>query len=574
MGAQAEREALSVQIILRRTANGSRLLRMKLSPLSSVLRLSLPAWLLAAVVLVPFLQKAFTIDDTLFLLQAEQLLRDPWHPTAFSVVWRDVPQRMSAIMPSGPVMAYALLPSVWLAGSEVAAHLVQLLALWLAVAATVSLGLTLGLSRREVRWAGVCLACTPAVLGMAATAMPDVAAMALGVLFVERYAAWRQQQRTVQLVGAAVCLALGFLARSHLVLLGGVVVILACPELSFWSPRRFLHQLVTSGRLGLLAPLGLGLGLSASCLHVLRDPEPSGTGIFSAAEQLARLAAFPLNLVAFLSHWGLCLPLCLPWAVLRFSALRLRALWILVPLMCVIIVLTSSAQLFWVGGVVALSAVCLYDIVADAVKRRDHTQFVLAVWLFLALPVGIYIHLPSKYLIASAPAMALLLARRPELGLQRPDSQRAHVLGYVIPALCAVMGVLIISADARFGSIGRQAAAELIAPRVKRGEKVWFVGHWGFQYYAAKAGARCLTRTFPYPQKGDVIVVSTRSVPQAMELPPSTQLQLIETRSDAQRGGRIMSLQHGAGFFSNGWGYLPWTFGWDEIDRIEVWQVK
>jgi hypothetical protein len=33
--------------------------------------------------LIPFLNKAFTIDDTMFLLQAKHLLSDPLHPTAF-----------------------------------------------------------------------------------------------------------------------------------------------------------------------------------------------------------------------------------------------------------------------------------------------------------------------------------------------------------------------------------------------------------------------------------------------------------------------------------------------------------
>ena len=31
-----------------------------------------------------------------------------------------------------------------------------------------------------------------------------------------------------------------------------------------------------------------------------------------------------------------------------------------------------------------------------------------------------------------------------------------------------------------------------------------------------------------------------------------------------------------AGFFSNGWGYLPWTwsFGGSEIERFDVWQIE
>jgi hypothetical protein len=50
-------------------------------------RLSLAAaalgMLVTALVLLPFLGKAFTIDDTFFMREAQQALRDPLHPTAF-----------------------------------------------------------------------------------------------------------------------------------------------------------------------------------------------------------------------------------------------------------------------------------------------------------------------------------------------------------------------------------------------------------------------------------------------------------------------------------------------------------
>ena len=72
--------------------------------LGLALLLSLPALCLAAAALLPFRHKAFTIDDTLFLLQAQHLLVDPLHPTAFTAVWTDAPRRLSAIMPSGPVI--------------------------------------------------------------------------------------------------------------------------------------------------------------------------------------------------------------------------------------------------------------------------------------------------------------------------------------------------------------------------------------------------------------------------------------------------------------------------------------
>ena len=66
----------------------------------------LPAAAVALAVLLPFLGKAFTIDDVTFLLQAKHILRDPLHPTAMDMVFHGVRLRLSHELVTGPVMAY------------------------------------------------------------------------------------------------------------------------------------------------------------------------------------------------------------------------------------------------------------------------------------------------------------------------------------------------------------------------------------------------------------------------------------------------------------------------------------
>ena len=147
---------------------------------------------------------------------------DPLHPTAFPIVWTDVTARVSQIMPSGPVMPWLLMPAVYFGGAEWLAHAVQLALLLVAIATTVTLGLRLGLREKAAQAAGLLLATTPAVLGMAATAMPDVAAMAFGALGMERWLAFQSDRRWWQAGMAVVLLTLASLARSHLLLLVGV----------------------------------------------------------------------------------------------------------------------------------------------------------------------------------------------------------------------------------------------------------------------------------------------------------------------------------------------------------------
>ncbi len=120
--------------------------------------------------------------------------------------------------------------------------------------------------------------------------------------------------------------------------------------------------------------------------------------------------------------------------------------------------------------------------------------------------------------------------------------------------------------------MGRRVATELITPRIASGKRVWCSGHWGFQWYAEKAGAMSLSGTPPFPTRGDIIVSS--AVDRSAALQNAPRRRLLQTVRDATPGGRIMSIPANAGFYSNGWGYFPWAWGTGEINRCEVWQVE
>jgi hypothetical protein len=55
----------------------------------SVLLCSLPALILSAACLLPYLNKAFVIDDPVFLLQAQQIRKAPLHPMALDICWME-----------------------------------------------------------------------------------------------------------------------------------------------------------------------------------------------------------------------------------------------------------------------------------------------------------------------------------------------------------------------------------------------------------------------------------------------------------------------------------------------------
>ena len=58
-------------------------------PTSWSLRLAIPGVLLAILCLLPYLKKAYTIDDPVFLLEARQILRNPLRPFSYPMCWQD-----------------------------------------------------------------------------------------------------------------------------------------------------------------------------------------------------------------------------------------------------------------------------------------------------------------------------------------------------------------------------------------------------------------------------------------------------------------------------------------------------
>ncbi len=539
---------------------------------NSVLLSAIPALLLATLVLIPFLDKAYTVDDTVFLFEARHVLSDPVHPTAFVMTWNEKPERVSRLVPTGPVMAWLLAPTALAGGAEWLAHATQVVMLWLAILATVSFARQLGLQGPWPAVSGLVLVAMPAVLAMAGTAMPDVPAMALGVAGMERLVVWREKRRFSAALLAALLLGLAPLTRTHLILLLGVgTILLLGPKLSLAALR---------GRYSSVLPLVAALLITGAGYVLTRDPDPGAGNIASAAIRYSSLSLSRVtgNVVALPIHWVLVMAFGLPWLALRWRTiiqnrfvLYTAAAGTLISALTFAVTSHFSIALSIIAG---LGIAALGDLISDGWRRRDSVQVALGLWLLIALPAMFYANLPPKYLVASAPAAALLIAR--ELASRKGLGSWLVFSITIILGTC--LGIAILRADATFSNLGRRAAAELVAPNVAAGKRVWFVGHWGFQWYAENAGARHATITPPYPSPGDLMVVSIASAVsvRVLELMDSQfpNMVLVASIEDSRPGGRLMNKRLGAGFYSNISGYWPWVWSDSVVDQYTLWQIE
>jgi hypothetical protein len=526
-----------------------------------VLRSAAPALILAACLLLPFHDKAFTIDDPIFLLAARNAVADPLHPTAFDIAWHDAPERVG---PTFALMSWLLVPAVLSDKPESVAHVIELLFFWLALLATVSLAIRLGSTPHWAMAAGLLLAATPVALGMAGTAMADLPAMALGVSGLERLVAWKQERRLHQALLAALLLGLAPFARPHTALLLGIGSLLLVGDFlssAGWRATKPVDWFPLAG-----AALAI-----ASLLVLIRDPVPTAPSILAGSKLTLSVDRVGPNAVAFATHWTLFLPLALPWTLLRPREV-LRRWWVLLAGGGAAFLVLSVAHRASIpnAALAGVGIAVLWDILADGWSRRDAVQLGLGLWLLLPLVAVPYPHFPAKYNLLAAPAAVLLVAR---LAAQRGGVLAKLGLGGTA-VLGVALGVAVLRADAAFADLGRRAAAELIAPQVARGHRVWFLGHWGFHWYAERAGARTITVTPPYPRPGDLVVSSLNS-DKGNHLMPMVRRDFrfayLRHLEDRTPGGRVMT--EGAGFFSNNSGYLPWAWGTDVLDLFVLWRV-
>src|SRR6187431_2430327 len=81
-----------------------------------------------ALMFVPFLGRAFHMDDPLFLWAAKYIQTNPWNPYDLIVNWYGTEQPMSAVMENPPLASYVLALVGLVAGlTEVPVHVAFLL---------------------------------------------------------------------------------------------------------------------------------------------------------------------------------------------------------------------------------------------------------------------------------------------------------------------------------------------------------------------------------------------------------------------------------------------------------------
>jgi 4-amino-4-deoxy-L-arabinose transferase-like glycosyltransferase len=508
------------------------------------------------ILLLPFVGKAFHIDDPLFLKAANHIRSNPLDFYGFRVNWYGTEQPMWEVTKNPPLGSFFLALAAGLGGwSEIALHLAFLLP---AVAAALG---TLLLARRFCTRpvvATLAAIATPAFLVSSTNVMCDVLLVALWVWAIELWIRGLERGRPSLLVLSGLLIALAALTKYF-----GVALV----------PLLFVDGLARTRRPGWWAAVLL-VPIVALAGYQIWTRNLYGRGLLSDAAAYSTLIRFrsgpvlSAKIVTGLSFAGGCLAPVIFFAPWLWRARTIALLSVCGVLLVVAARLGLPAKTLGVTGAGSLVQLTLFGLAGagvvalaaeDVWPRRDADSILLCLWIFGTLLFAVLFNwaVNARSLLPAAPALGILIARRLE---RRPSLLRGGRLLPAAPlAAATALSLAVAWADWRLADAGRTAAALLSASGNPVGT-LWFEGHWGFQHYMEARGARALDWRRSHLGRGDRVAIPIDNT-NLVALPADAVVHCAVQDFPVLPFLATLSPPLRAGFYLDEWGPLPFAFG-------------
>ena len=518
------------------------------------------AWLLIFWLFATYwnIDKAFHIDDTGHLVIAQWIEQNPLHPMSGLVNWSG---KLEPISTLNQPHLYFYLMAGWahLFGySEVAVHsLMALFTLWAIVA---FYRLAKLIEPAHAIYVTALFSMSSAfVVGQ--NSMVDIPLLAVWMEFYHALLNPRHGDKKKYAIASVLCAVALLIKYTSVVLVPAIVV-------HVFMTRRYKN----AG--WILLPLAILLLWSGfnfydyGGIHIADRP---------------RVARTSLTYWTHCVTWVVSIGAMLPFAILGFYAELKKTprifAKIIYGILCLATLLSPAVVLLSAIENVALINPALFSsfvlsgigvlyISCQAVKTqalengKKSTQWLLCYWLGSSF----------VFIVALAPFMAIrhaLLAMPAVLLLIYPQVTRTPNivrLYWVAVALTLFNTSLLAKADSWYAGIYKTNAAA-VAQYLGSDTPIWFVGHWGWQWYAQQSGMKHLASNSHRPNVGDYLIVPLNviggDVPEYLDL---VELQTVKVE-------RERWFQHYASinfYVSPG---LPWGYSNGAIETFKLYRI-
>lgn len=538
----------------------------------------IPAALVLAA-LLPVSGRAFHIDDTLFLFAGKHIVERPFDPYGFSLNWDDYELPMSQITKNPPLSCYYIaLVGAFAGWSERALHVGFLLP---ALAVVL---LTFCLARRLTRaplLAALIVVAAPVYLVSAANVMCDTMLLAIWLLALVFWVEGLDAQKSILLASSGALMAAAAVTKYF-----GVALIPLLLAYSIYRQRRlgrwvfyFLIPvaLLLAYQVWTASLYGDGLvfdaaryansqkgnhGIAAGTLEGLSF---LGGCLFPAVAFAPWLWSRREMLVALMGSLAVAL-VCPPLAE-RLAALGSRGAWrpvVVEAFHAHPLLFTLELTLYVTGGISVLALAG-----SDFRREKDSNSLLLLLWVFGTFVFTCYLNwtINARSILPLVPAGAILIARR--VADRAPQLQPRQLLRTAAPLLVsAAIAIWVLVGDTQLANSARAAAYQARKLTPPQGSNLWFLGHWGLQYYMQEVGARPADRLRPAMAPGDYLLVPVNNVPSTVQVSAAIPLETLEFPCPS--GATTMNRAVGAGFYSLYGGPLPFFLGPVPAERYSL----
>jgi 4-amino-4-deoxy-L-arabinose transferase-like glycosyltransferase len=539
---------------------------------AGLVRLLVPP-LVAVLVLALFLDKAFTIDDPLFLWLAHHVRAHPLDFFGFDVIWTGTWEPMHEVTKNPPLTGYFIALAALLVGwSEVGLHAAFLVPAALAAAGIHALARRLAPRPLE---AALIAILSPAFLVSSTNVMSDTSMLALFAWALWLWLRGVDEGRARDLVLAGLLAGLAALTKYFALALVPLFVaygLLKRRRLGGWALGALPALLIVAAfELAAHRLYGHGLVLSAADYATeFRGKESAGALeravvglVFAGGSSVAALVYAPW----LWSKRALGLA-----AALGALALALHRSWF--P--AAGILLETSIEMTFATALqivlLALGGVSLVALAfAELARRRDAESWLLCLWVLGTFVFAAFVNWVNngRSNLPMAPAVAILIARR----LDARGAGRGPLLAGLAPA--ALIALLVTYADYAWANLVRSDARDLVAKYAGRTEALKFLGTWGFEYYMEQGGAVPVDGRKAVFQPGELLVIPTNNNKIDLKGVGEPYAELLANPRHARPFPLwTMSWENWAGFYASNYGPLPYAFGREVSDYYQIWRVK
>lgn len=524
---------------------------------------------LCIVCLAPFVGKAFHVDDPLYVWAGEHIRTHPLDFYGFAVNWFGTESTMATVMKNPPLTSYYIaLASLVLGRSEAALHVAFMVPAVGAVLGTYAVA-TLLCARPVLAALGTLL--TPLFLVSASTLMCDVPMLCFWMWATYCWVRGVTERRPGWLVAGAGLVTLSALSKyigvSLIPLLGAYALAhkrpLACLPLLIpvavlaayqWGTQQLYGQGLLLDAMASATSLRWTETVSTAA-KVITALSFTGGGCITAVACLASGVGWRVRIAG--TFGGVAVPVAL-LAVDPFPIDPLRldghTRWAYV----------AQLGLFASCGLTLVAAVA-----RELWRRRDPEARLLALWVAgtLVFAAAANWTVNGRALLPLAPAAGIVAAR----AAARPGRWWP-----VAPlAAGAALSLLCVHADSAQAETARVAATRVRELAAGRSGTVWFLGHWGFQYYMQAWGARPADALRLAPVEGDLLAEALNNSHNFQLDVPADAVEVVERLAlPVFPWLGTMRIELHAGFYSDQWGALPYGFGNAPPEQYDVVAVK